>query len=154
MKERTNISSYDGLQEEVRRLKTPAIEVWANQYADRDYKITMDVPEFTCLCPKTGLPDFAVLHIEYIPHKWCIELKSFKHYILFYRQLGIFHENVVNRILDDLINACAPRWISVVGEFNVRGGIKTTVNVEYRWRNESYEQGHSRRCLNYIKDPA
>ena len=125
-------SSYEGLQERIRGLKTPDIEVWKNQYPDREYTIHLEVPEFTCLCPKTGLPDFALIHIRYIPDKWCIELKSFKRYILFYRQLGIFHEHVVNRILEDFIKASRPRWAQVMGEFNIRGGIRTTVTCEYK----------------------
>ncbi len=125
-------SSYEGLQEHIRGLKTPDIEVWKNQYPDREYTIHLEVPEFTCLCPKTGLPDFALIHIRYIPDKWCIELKSFKRYILFYRQLGIFHEHVVNRILEDFIKASRPRWAQVMGEFNIRGGIRTTVTCEYK----------------------
>ncbi|MBM3253569.1 MAG: NADPH-dependent 7-cyano-7-deazaguanine reductase QueF [Candidatus Omnitrophica bacterium] len=124
--------SYEGLQESIRKLKTPEIEVWQNKYPDKNYTINLEVPEFTCICPKTGLPDFATIKIEYIPHKFCIELKSFKEYIVFYRNVGIFHEHVVNKILEDFVKACSPRFVSITGEFNVRGGIKTTVKAEYR----------------------
>jgi 7-cyano-7-deazaguanine reductase len=125
-------SSYEGLQNKIKRLKTPKVETWKNQYPDRDYTITIDVPEFTCICPKTGLPDFAVITIRYIPDELCVELKSLKYYEIFYRDVGIFHENVVNKFLDDLVKACKPRWMEVTGEFNARGGIKTTVKAEYK----------------------
>ncbi|MBI5143748.1 MAG: NADPH-dependent 7-cyano-7-deazaguanine reductase QueF [Candidatus Omnitrophica bacterium] len=124
-------SSYEGLQEKIRRLKTPKIEVWKNEYPDRDYIIDIDIPEFTCICPKTGLPDFADIKIKYIPDRWCIELKSLKYYTIFYRNIGIFNEHVVNKILDDFVKACKPRWVEIVGEFNPRGGIKTIVKAEY-----------------------
>ncbi len=123
--------TYRGLQEKVRALKTPKIDVWRNQYSDKDYVITMEHPEFTCVCPKTGLPDFANLVIEYKPDKRCVELKSFKMYMIYYRNVGIFHEHVTNKILDDLVKACKPRWARIKGEFNIRGGIKTTVVTEY-----------------------
>ena len=122
---------YQGLQKNIRVLKTPKINVWKNQYSDKDYNINLEFPEFTCLCPKTGLPDFATINIDYTPDKLCLELKSFKEYLFFYRDIGIFHEHVINKILDDIVVACSPRKISVVGEFNVRGGIKTTVSAEY-----------------------
>ncbi|MDP3790760.1 MAG: preQ(1) synthase [Candidatus Omnitrophota bacterium] len=125
-------SSYEGLQKNIKNLKTPKIEVWKNQYPDRDYVIAIDIPEFTCICPKTGLPDFANITIKYVPDELCIELKSLKYYEIFYRDVGIFHENVVNRFLDDLVSACKPRWMEVSGEFNARGGIKTSVKAEYK----------------------
>lgn len=125
-------SSYEGLQGRVRKLRAPAIEVWKNQYPDKDYTITIDIPEFTCICPKTGLPDFARIIIRYIPDEFCLELKSLKMYMIFYRNVGIFNENVVNRILEDCVKSCKPRWMAIEGEFNARGGIKTTVNAEYR----------------------
>ena len=125
-------SSYEGLQKNIRNLKTPLIEVWQNQYPDKIYVINLDIPEFTCICPKTGLPDFATIRIEYSPDKYCIELKSFKMYTIFYRNLGIFHEHVVNRMLEDLVRTCRPRWLKITGEFNVRGGIKTVVTAEYK----------------------
>ena len=125
-------SRYEGLQENVRKLKTPAIEIWQNKYPDKEYTINLEVTEFTCICPKTGLPDFAIIRVEYSPDKYCIELKSFKLYTIFYRNVGIFHEHVVNKFLEDLVRACKPRWLKVIGEFNVRGGIKTMVTAEYK----------------------
>lgn len=124
-------SAYEGLQKSIKRLKTPRIEVWQNQYPERDYIVTIDIPEFTSICPKTGLPDFATVVIRYIPDRQCLELKSLKYYTIFFRDIGIFNEHVVNKMLDDIVAACAPRWAEVVGEFNARGGIKTTVKAEY-----------------------
>ena len=129
---RKNYSSYEGLQKSIRKLKTPKLEVWQNKYPEKLYTITIDIPEFTCICPKTGLPDFADIKIEYSPEKHCIELKSLKMYIISYRNLGIFHEHVVNRILEDFVKTAQPRWARVTGEFNPRGGIKTTVCAEYK----------------------
>jgi len=125
-------SLYEGLQKNIRNLKTPAIELWENAYPDKIYTITLEIPEFTCICPKTGLPDFAVIKLEYSPDKYCIELKSFKLYTIFYRNLGIFHEHVVNKMLDDFVKACQPRWVKITGVFNPRGGITTTVSREYK----------------------
>jgi 7-cyano-7-deazaguanine reductase len=125
-------SSYEGLQKNVRNLKTPKIEVWKNQYPDKLYTIYLDIPEFTCICPKTGLPDFAFIKIEYSPDKYCIELKSFKMYTIFYRNVGIFHEHVINKLTEDFVKAAEPRWVKIIGEFNPRGGIKTTVIREYK----------------------
>lgn len=125
-------SRYEGLQRNIRKLKTPAIDVWQNQYQDKEYTIIMDVPEFTCICPKTGLPDFADIKIEYSPDKYCIELKSFKMYTISYRSVGIFHEHVVNKILEDFVDAAKPRWAKITGTFNSRGGIQTTVAAEYK----------------------
>ncbi len=125
-------SSYEGLQEKVRSLKTPGIEVWENKYADKDYCIHLDIPEFTCICPKTGLPDFATIIIDYIPAKSCVELKSLKMYLNFYRNLGIFHEHLTNKILDDFVRACKPRYAKITTKFNPRGGIYTTVSREYK----------------------
>ena len=124
-------SSYEGLQKNVRDLKTPEIEVWDNQYPDKEYSIQLDVPEFTCICPKTGLPDFAVITIEYSPRKYCIELKSFKMYTIFFRNVGIFHEHLINKMLEDLVAVTKPRWVKIRGVFNPRGGITTTVSREY-----------------------
>ncbi len=128
--------NYEGRQDHIRALKTPIIEVWENKYPDRDYVVEMTIPEFTCICPKTGLPDFATLKVNYRPTQTCIELKSFKMYIIFYRSLGIFHEHFVNKILDDIVKACSPRWIKVEGIMNARGGIQTTVMAEYPKRSE------------------
>ncbi|MGB2600613.1 MAG: preQ(1) synthase [Candidatus Omnitrophota bacterium] len=125
-------ATYEGLQENVRELNLPGIEVWENKYDDKAYMVKIDTPEFTCICPKTGLPDFAHIFIEYSPKKSCLELKSFKEYIVAYRDIGIFHEHVINRILEDLARACSPAWMKVRGEFNTRGGITTTVEAEYK----------------------
>lgn len=107
------------------------LEVFPNPYPDRDYEIRMECPEFTCLCPKTGQPDFAIVEIRYIPDEKCIELKSLKLYLWSFRSEGGFHEKVINEILDHLVAACRPREMAVTGEFNVRGGIHTTVTVEH-----------------------
>jgi 7-cyano-7-deazaguanine reductase len=125
-------SRYEGLQRNIRKLVTPRIDVWVNQYQDKDYTILMDVPEFTCICPKTGLPDFADIKIEYSPDKYCIELKSFKLYTISFRNVGIFHEHVVNKILDDFVAAAKPKWAKITGIFNSRGGIQTTVVAQYK----------------------
>ncbi|MDH5325668.1 MAG: preQ(1) synthase [Gammaproteobacteria bacterium] len=108
------------------------IETFDNPNIDRDYTIRIEVPEFTCLCPKTGQPDFATFSIEYVPDSRCIELKSLKLYMWSFREEGAFHEAVTNQILNDLVQACQPRFIRLSGDFNVRGGIYTTVVVEHR----------------------
>ena len=128
----TKKSSYEGLQTQVRKLRTPEIEVWENQYSERPYTIEIEIPEFTCICPKTGLPDFATIKIDYIPGKSCLELKSLKMYIVHFRNIGIFHEHLTNRILDDIVKACAPRWAKVSAIMNPRGGIATAVSAEYK----------------------
>lgn len=125
-------SSYQGLQSHVRNLRTPEIEVWENEYADREYHVAIEIPEFTCICPKTGLPDFATIKIDYIPSKTCLELKSLKMYIVYYRNVGIFHEHLVNKVLDDIVKACSPRWAQVEAVMNPRGGIATSVKSEYK----------------------
>ena len=107
----------------------PEIETFPNQFPA--YEIVVDIPEFTSVCPKTGLPDFGKLTIRYMPDKRCLELKSLKEYLLEYRSLGIFQENVVNRVLEDLVRAAKPVWAVVKGDFNARGGISTI--VEARW---------------------
>jgi 7-cyano-7-deazaguanine reductase len=124
-------SSYEGKQDHIRNWKTPAIETFKNIYADRDYEIHMETSEFTCVCPKTGLPDFAQLVLTYVPDKLCLELKSFKEYLLAYRDQGIFHENAVNKILDDVVAAIKPRRARLEGLFSSRGGIQTTVTRDY-----------------------
>jgi 7-cyano-7-deazaguanine reductase len=108
------------------------LETFDNPMPERDYTIHIDVPEFTCLCPKTGQPDFATIAIDYVPDARCIELKSLKLYMWSFRDEGAFHEKVTNRMLDDFVAACAPRFMRVTGKFNVRGGIYTTVVVEHR----------------------
>ncbi|MEI7999096.1 MAG: preQ(1) synthase, partial [Candidatus Omnitrophota bacterium] len=107
------ISSYEGRQKDIRNLKMPEIEVWENQYSDREYVVDLSVPEFTCICPKTALPDFAVINVSYKPAKVCLELKSLKMYLVKYRDVGIFHEHLVNKLLDDFVKACKPRWMKV-----------------------------------------
>jgi 7-cyano-7-deazaguanine reductase len=107
------------------------LETFENPQPERDYTIRIEVPEFTCLCPKTGQPDFATLDIEYVPEQRCIELKSLKLYVWSFREEGAFHEAVTNRILDDLVQACDPRFMRLTAEFNVRGGIYTTVVAEH-----------------------
>lgn len=109
-----------------------ALETFDNPQPGRDYTIRIDVPEFTCLCPKTGQPDFATLVLEYVPDRLCVELKSLKLYAWSFRDEGAFHEAVTNRILDDLAEACRPRFMRVTARFNVRGGIYTTVVAEHR----------------------
>ncbi|MDD3374449.1 MAG: preQ(1) synthase [Candidatus Omnitrophica bacterium] len=123
--------TYKGLQEHIRDLKVPKIDVWKNKYQDRDYTVDLSTSEFTCICPKTGLPDFATINIYYKPDKTCVELKSFKYYLIFYRNVGIFHEHLANKILDDIVKACQPRWIKVEVVMGTRGGIQTTVTTEY-----------------------
>ncbi len=108
------------------------LETFPNPNVERDYTIRIDTPEFTCLCPKTGQPDFATLTLEYVPNESCIELKSFKLYIWSYRDKGAFHEAVTNSILDDLVKACQPRFMRLSAEFNVRGGVYTTVVAEHK----------------------
>lgn len=108
------------------------LETFANPQPQRDYTIRIEVPEFTCLCPKTGQPDFATLNIEYVPAELCIELKSLKLYVWSFRDEGAFHETVTNQILDDLVKSCTPRFMRLTAEFNVRGGIYTSVVVEHR----------------------
>ncbi len=110
------------------KTKLPALEVLPNQF--KNYKITIVIPEYSSVCPKTGLPDTGTITIEYEPNKYFVELKSLKMYILAYRNLGIFYENAVNRIFQDFVRAVRPRWAIVRGEFNPRGGIKTVVEVK------------------------
>ena len=107
------------------------LEVVENQYVDRDYIVKVSIPEFSCVCPRTGMPDFAVIDIHYIPDKYIVELKSLKLYMVGFRDLGIFHEHVTNKIMDDFKKASSPRKIEVWGRFNPRGGICTV--VESRW---------------------
>ena len=112
-----------------RDAKLPAIEIWPNQY--RGYDITIVVPEFTSICPKTKLPDFGTVTVVYTPDKTCVELKSFKYYLLGYRNLGIFYENAINRILDDIVRACRPKRCTVRGEFNTRGGMRSIIEARH-----------------------
>ncbi len=109
--------------------KLPTLECWPNQYPG--YEVTIEISEFTSVCPRTGLPDFGIVRIRYSPRKWCVELKSLKYYVNGYRNVGIFQENAVNRILKDFVTAVSPAWAVVTGEFNVRGGLKTVVEAHY-----------------------
>ncbi|MEL6722718.1 MAG: preQ(1) synthase [Pseudomonadota bacterium] len=109
-----------------------SLETFPNPQPQRDYTIRMRLPEFTCLCPKTGQPDFATLHLAYVPDQRCVELKSLKLYLWSYRDQGGFHEAMTNRISDDLVTLLEPRYLRLTAEFNVRGGIYTTVVVEHR----------------------
>ena len=108
------------------------LEVFPNPKPERDYTIHIESPEFTCLCPKTGQPDFATLALEYIPDRLCVELKSWKQYLWSFRDEGVFHEHLTNRILDDLVKAIEPHWMRVTGRFNIRGGIAISVRAEHR----------------------
>lgn len=112
--------------------KLNLLEVFNNQYSDRDYIVTHTAPEFTSLCPKTGQPDFGKITIEYIPDKLCIELKSLKIYLNSFRNDGIFYESVTNKILDDLVGVCKPRYFKITAEFSVRGGISSIIKAEYK----------------------
>ena len=112
----------------------PALEVVDNLYAGRDYVVKFEIPEFNCVCPKTGLPDFACIRIQYVPAKHLIELKALKYYINGFRNMGIFHESVANRILDDMVKAAKPKKMKLEADFNVRGGIHTVVETNYRWK--------------------
>ncbi len=107
----------------------PKLETWPNQY--KGYDIVIEVPEYTAICPKTGLPDFGTIRIHYMPDKACIELKSIKLYIHGYRNLGIFYENAVNRILQDIVAACRPVWVKVTGHFTARGGLQSTIEAKH-----------------------
>ncbi|MEE9411910.1 MAG: preQ(1) synthase [Methylococcales bacterium] len=106
------------------------LETFINPHQQRDYTIRIEIPEFTCLCPKTGQPDFATLMLEYVPDQLCVELKSLKLYVASFRDQGAFHEDITNQILDDLATLCTPRFMRLTGRFNVRGGIYTTVIVD------------------------
>ena len=108
------------------------LETFTNPHPDRDYTIRIRTPEFSCLCPKTGQPDFATLQLEYVPDRNCVELKSWKLYVWSFRDEGAFHEDITNQILNDLVKACQPRFMRLRAEFNVRGGVYTDVVVEHR----------------------
>ena len=111
----------------------PEIECWPNQYSN-DYQIEISLPEFTSVCPRTGLPDHGTIDIRYVPDKLCLELKALKMYMLAYRNLGIFQENVVNRFLEDCVRACKPREMTVSGEFLPRGGVYSSISASYKRR--------------------
>ncbi len=109
----------------------PEIETWPSQFPGRDYEIEISSPEFTSVCPKTGLPDHGTLTIRYTPDELCLELKAYKMYLLAYRNLGIFQENIVNRVLDDIVRAAKPRKATVLGDFTPRGGIYSKITASY-----------------------
>jgi 7-cyano-7-deazaguanine reductase len=113
------------------------LETFPNPRPERDFEISINCPEFTSVCPMTGLPDFGEIRITYVPDAHCVELKSLKYYLIGFRNRGIFYESVTNQILDDLVALLAPRSMTVVGDFSVRGGIKTVVKAEYRKRAQS-----------------
>ena len=113
----------------------PPLATWPNQFSG--YEITIEIPEYTSICPKTHLPDFGVITIRYIPGRLCVELKSLKYYILGYRNLGIFYENAVNRILQDLVKTCKPLQATVTGEFTIRGGMKSVIEARYQRKRAS-----------------
>jgi 7-cyano-7-deazaguanine reductase len=122
--------------------KIKLLETFENEFPNRDYTIIHTAPEFTSLCPKTGQPDFATIDIDYIPDKLCVELKSLKLYLNSYRSDGVFFESVTNRILEDLVKVCSPRYMLVTAEFNVRGGISSVIEAEYEsediWGEETF----------------
>ena len=124
--------TYENKQGHILDMNTPDIEVFKNVYSGKEFHVKLEIQEFTAVCPKTSLPDFGCIIIDYIPGKVCLELKSLKEYFLFYRGIGIFHENVVNKTLEDLVRISDPRYLKVEATYNVRGGIKTTVYREYR----------------------
>ena len=126
MKQYTDDHASSGVKAEL-----PEIETWPNQFPGRDYEIEISSPEFTSVCPRTGLPDHGTIHIGYVPGEQCLELKSLKLYWLAYRNLGIFQENVVNRILADCVKACKPREMTVTGEFTPRGGVFSKITASW-----------------------
>ncbi len=124
MRQYTEEHAHSGLEAAL-----PAIECWENQFPG--YEIQIVIPEYTAICPKTGLPDFGTLTVTYVPVKWCLELKSLKEYINAYRNVGIFYENAVNRILRDLVAACSPATMKVRGEFSPRGGLRSIIEASF-----------------------
>lgn len=124
-------SAYDDRQDHIPTLATPGIETFKFMFPGSETVLEVETAEFTCVCPKTGLPDYATLKIRYRPNELCLELKSFKEYLLFFRNLGIFHEHVVNVLARDFAKACQPKWLEVRGIFNARGGIQTTAIATY-----------------------
>lgn len=119
-----------------RSIKEAKLETWENPHKNRDYTISLDIPEFTCLCPRSGFPDFATFHINYIPDQKIVELKSLKLYINGFRDVPVSHEDATNRILDDLVTLLDPRWIEVKADFNVRGNIKAIITSSYSQENK------------------
>lgn len=126
-------------------MSRPTLETFPNPRPSRDYEIAISCPEFTSVCPMTGLPDFGEIRITYVPDRRCVELKSLKYYLIAFRNKGIYYEAVTNRILDDLVAACQPRRMTVVGDFSVRGGIKTVVTARYERPVGGGTEGQARR---------
>ena len=120
---------YDTLKESA--IDAKALETFPYEYGGKDIMISIDTDEFTAVCPWSGLPDFATITVEYIPHKVCIELRSFKYYLLSYRSVGIYQEHAVNRILEDLVGSAKPKWMKVTADYNIRGGVHTVASREY-----------------------
>jgi len=129
----TSFGYTSGQAQSVKNIKLPEIEAWENQYK-RDYTIKIVHPEFTSVCPKTGLPDFGTVTIEYVPGRLCLELKSLKYYFLQYRNCGIFMENIANRVLDDVVKAIKPKSCTVTGDFTPRGGLSSIIIAQYKAR--------------------
>jgi len=135
-------SEYEHLQDEIKDIDIqPPLEAFENKYPHRDYEIHLEFDEFTCACPKTGLPDFAVITIDYIPDEHIVETKSLKLYLNAYRDLGIFSEHVVNKILDDFVLACSPKFAEVNGSFAPRGGVGINVVASFGKKEISGEEG-------------
>jgi 7-cyano-7-deazaguanine reductase len=118
--------------QDVSSIDRNTLDTFPYEYAGKDIVITIDTDEFTVVCPWSGLPDFATIRIDYIPNKVCIELRSLKYYLLSYRNVGIYQEHVVNRILDDLVHCAKPKWIKVIADYRIRGGVHTVTSREYR----------------------
>lgn len=115
----------------IKMIEDAKLERFGNRTKHRDYTVDFSIPEFTCICPKSGFPDFATLNISYMPADWCVELKSLKLYINSFRNKGVFHEDVVNLILDDMVKLLKPKYMRIEGDFNVRGNIKTIITAEH-----------------------
>ncbi len=124
--------SYEDKQDHILEMETPSVAVFKNIYRGKLFHVKLEVLEFTTICPKTSLPDFGEVMIDYIPDKHCLELKSLKKYFYFYRDVGIFHENLVNKSLEDLLRACSPIYMKLDAVYNIRGGIRTSVSREYK----------------------
>ncbi|HNW44029.1 MAG TPA: preQ(1) synthase [Elusimicrobiales bacterium] len=129
----TSFGYTSGQAQSVKNIKLPEIEAWENQYK-RDYTIKIVHPEFTSVCPKTGLPDFGTVTIEYVPGRLCLELKSLKYYFLQYRNCGIFMENIANRVLDDVVKSVKPKSCTVTGDFTPRGGLRSVIEARYPYK--------------------
>ena len=126
-----------------RLIAAATLETVPNTSLNRDYEVSFTIPEFTCICPRSGFPDFATIRIRYIPGRLLLELKSLKLYINRFREVQIFHEAVVNRILDDFVKAADPKWIEIIGDFNVRGNIKTIVTATHTGKRGGARRGKS-----------